>query len=95
MKKVFNILRKLEMALDTVTLDNIGYSDVIGNWSESSEQLIWQYKSENTEYEELDDDEIIETEDYKNWLKYEVEYKFDEIKGLLQDKINCCKVDVW
>jgi hypothetical protein len=44
------------------------------------------YKYENPDkYEDLTDSEVTETEDFKNWIEYEIEYRYNNIIDKLSD----------
>ena len=72
-------------ANDTIIKESISTYDntLIDNHiktHEDSYYYITSYKYEENIEEDIDDEEIIESDDYKKWLKYEVENKLDNKK---------------
>jgi hypothetical protein len=57
-----------------------------------------QYMAEeHDEFFDIDDDAtgIIKTEDFQNWLKYELEFRFDKIKELFESLIENNKIKIY
>lgn len=65
------------------------YFDLLFNDSFNKELLIYAYKYENSIDDEIDDEVIFDSKDFKNWLIYEFENKFDdkfyEINSFIKD----------
>lgn len=77
-----------ERYLDIVDISDVNLDGFIKKQSDKDFLLpfIIQYAyeelGESLDYEDNDrTNEIEQTEDFKNWLKYEFEYKFDELKN--------------
>lgn len=86
-------------------LSDVDYSEVIDNSymkdvlsSDNMETFIQIYKIENEydDLDDLDDDEIEASEKFKNWLKYDIENRYDNVVNELGYKIKDDNtIDLW
>lgn len=67
--------------VDEIEISNTVIKE-IGLDSSKEEYMIALFLAEegSSNYEDMSEDEITETPEYKNWLQYEIEYRFGELK---------------
>ena len=73
-----------EGLISDVRKDEIIYNDFDKNVNEyiyNLEDYVYHYRGQvyADDLEEMDDNEIVETEDFKKWIKYELEYRYDDV----------------
>jgi len=94
MIKLKNIVS--EMSLDNFELKSNEFIDkfyndlIAGNLPDEIDNYIVNYKMENDYddiYDEDDNEEIEKSKDFENWLKYELEMKYDEVSDRITDLI--------
>ena len=94
MIKLKNIVS--EMSLDNFELKSNEFIDkfyndlIAGNLPDEIDNYIVNYKMENAYddiYDEDDNEEIEKSKDFENWLKYELEMKYDEVSDRITDLI--------
>jgi len=69
------------------------YDENIRNYVADNEAMAYAYKYENNI--EGEDSEIVETEDFKKWMEYELENRFNEIKFKLENLSKNGLIKIW
>lgn len=93
-----NLLK--ELSISDVSLNDFNVKEIIDGWLMSSTEtpvMLFKYEMQDDydltpeEKEELmdaDEDEILDTDRFKNWLKYEAEYRIDEFIRMIGGYLN-------
>ena len=86
-----------EMSLHSMNYNNIITPEYIKSieMSDNYERFIENYQYEENKVD-IDKDEIEESEDFKNWFKYELQYRYDDVIDKLNDVISSNNtIDIW
>jgi len=92
--KIDNIIKEEILSfLNEMSLHSMNYNNIITPEYIKGLEMSDEYERfiENYQYEEnktdVDKDEIEETDDFKNWFKYELKYLYDDVLDKLNDII--------
>jgi len=96
-----------EKSILDVSLMDFNIKEIIDSWlMSSSETPVMMFKYEmQDEYNlspeekehimDMDEDEILESDRFKKWLKYEAEYKIENFISEIQDYFNGDTITIW
>lgn len=100
MDRIKRLLREgllKEKSISDISLHDFNVKEIINNWLMSSTEtpvMMYKYEMQDDynlspeEKEELmdaDEDDILDTDGFKKWIKYEVEYKIDDFIRSIDD----------
>lgn len=77
-----------ESTLDDISVEDIlskSYDENVNRYISDITQYSYAYKYENPEMSEMTDEEAAETEDFKKWIEYEMEQRYDDVIDRLYD----------
>lgn len=86
-----------EMSIHSIDYDNIITPEYIKEleMSDNYERYVEYYQYENN-LVDVEKEEIEKTEDFKNWLTYELKARFDDVVNNIKDKIKPnSTIDIW
>ena len=80
-----------------IDIDLLAYSDETFNevYPESGENYIDPYKDSQVHDEDLDDDELLDSEDFIRWLKNEIYSRMKTFEYEVDHLINNNKLEIW
>jgi len=100
--KIDNIIKEeISSFLNEMSLHSMNYNNIITPEYIKGLEMSDEYERfiENYQYEEnktdVDKDEIEETDDFKNWFRYELKYLYDDVVDKLNDVILDNTIDIW
>jgi len=96
-----------EMPISNISLQDFNVKKIVDSWlSSSTETPVTMFKYEmqddynlNSEEKEalmdMDEDEILELDRFKQWITYEVEYRIEQFISDIQDYIDGDIITIW
>lgn len=96
-----------EKSISDVSIDEFNINEIISDWLNSSPDgmaLLFAYEMQNDynlspeEKEEImraNYEDVIETERFKNWIAYEVEYKIEDFISEIQNYFKGDTITIW
>ena len=96
-----------ERPISDISLKDFNTKHIIQNWLYgNAETIVGNFKyemqddyylspEEKEEIMDADEDDLVETDRFKKWIKYEVEYRIDDAIDAIKEHINNGMITIW